>query len=448
MKQEKKQVTATGCAIIRKNRKYIHEREFFANEDLTQARIPETIWEVRSQAFADCPNLESVVFDGNELDEVGENAFANCPKLRSVVIPNQTAVYSFAFEGCTGLESPVFNRAGTVLYAYPPKQNNSLYRVPDGVRKISSTAFLNTEGLDEVILPDSVTQLDHQAFYGSSIRRITIPASVKLLHPRTFVNCPRLETVTLLGNTKVPRDTFAGVPETMQLISCVRQIHAHETFHAMGVPFLRAVPTALPDGSHLTDPQMESLAQSCAEGDPSTMWNLAQYFETLHNRDGHPFYMLASNFWKFFSFLAGDPNGEAWYLDWERSHPGSRLPAVLDERRSGEDIDGSIFCHLGFPAFRCGVIYDVYPTSNSGITLIRIHPYKGDFGESCNYQTTYLDEYLSPLPIGSVDHMSGQKPDWDAYGPSLYMLIGQAISASHERNVKKRLNNPFFIRFS
>ena len=61
MKQEKKQVTATGCAIIRKNRKYIHEREFFANEDLTQARIPETIWEVRSQAFADCPNLESVV---------------------------------------------------------------------------------------------------------------------------------------------------------------------------------------------------------------------------------------------------------------------------------------------------------------------------------------------------------------------------------------------------
>ena len=322
-KKKKKKVTVNGCAIIRKNKKYIHEREFFANESLTQAQIPETIWEVRSHAF----------------------------------------------EGCTGLESPVFNRDGTMLYAYPPKYANAVYRVPD------------------------------------------------------------------------------SVPETMQLVSRVRQIHAHETFHAMGVPFLQAVPTALPDGSHLTDPQMEALAQGCAEGEPNAMWDLAQYFETLHSQDGHPFYALASNFWKFFSFLAGDPNGEAWYLDWKRSHPNSRLPAVLDERRSGEDMDGSIFCHLGFPAFQCGVTYDVYPTSNSGITLVRIHPYQGDFWESCNYQTTYLDEYLSPLPIGSIYHMSGQKPDWGAYGPSLYALIRQAISASHKRNAKKRLNNPFFIRF-
>lgn len=447
MKNKRVKVTLDGRAIIRKNKKYIHEGEFRNNVALTHIRLPPNICQIHSRAFSGCENLETIHFEGDSLEEIGERAFADCQKLRSVTLPDDTFVYSYAFQGCTGLDAPVFNDSGTVLYAYPVSRKDSRYCVPEGVTEISSTAFLDNIYLEEVVLPDSVVKIRFKAFCDSNIRRVIIPASVKELPEKAFFNCSQLETVVLLGNTKIHYNAFAGAPETLNLFSTVRHIFPHEKYWAIGSTFLKAEPVELPDGSHLQDPAFLSLVEECADGNSSSMWDLSCYFDMLDFTEEHRFYRLASNFWRFFAYLAGDSNASAWYSEWEENNSDSRLPAVLDESRSGEGLNGSIFHYLGYLAFAENVIYDVHPTANSGVTLVCTHPYDDGTWESTHYQITYRDEHLNELPITTLYHHPGSKPDQEAAAPCVFGILGQAISASFKRNRDKRTGNTFFITF-
>ena len=444
MKDKRVKVTLDGRAIVRKNKKYIYEGEFRDNEALTHARLPPNICEIRSRAFSGCRNLEEIRFEGSSLESIGEEAFAGCQKLRSMSLPDDTLVYCYAFRGCTGLEAPIFNDSGTVLYTYPVSRKDSRYCVPEGVREISSTAFLDNRTLEEVVLPDSVETIGFKAFCESDIKKVIIPASVKELPEKAFYNCRQLDTVVFLGDTRIAYNAFSGAPETLKLFSLVRHIQPHERFWAMGGTFLKAESPELPDGSHVQDPIFLSLAEGCANGDADSMWDLAGYFDFLYSLEEHSFYCLAANFWKFFAFLSGSQDAAVWYSEWEHDHPEGRLPAVLDESRSGEAVNGSIYRYLGYLDFDDNILYDVHPTANSGVTLICIYPIEDGTWEFSHYQFTYRDEYLNELPVTTYYHPDS-KPDRNSFPPYLFSIMGQAISASFKRNGNKRKGNAFFI---
>lgn len=445
MKGKRVKVTLDGRAIIRKNKKYIYEGEFRDYEVLTHVRLPPNICEIRSRAFSGCRNLEQIRFEGSALESIGEAAFAGCQKLRSLTLPNDTFVYDYAFQGCTGLETPIFNDSGTVLYAYPVSRKDSRYCVPDGVHEISSTAFLDNRCLEEVVLPDSVERIGFKAFCESDIKKVIIPASVKELPEKSFFNCRQLDTVVFLGDTRIHYNAFAGAPETLKLFSLARHIRPHEKYWAMGSTFLNAASSDLPDGSHLDDPIFLSLAEGCASGDADSMWDLAGYFNMLQDTEEHHFYGLASNFWRFFAFLSGNQEASAWYSEWEHDHPNSRLPAVMDESRSGEAVNGSIYRYLGYLDFEENILYDVHPTANSGVTLVCTYPIEDGTWKFSHYQITYRDEYLNELPVPTLYHHSSSKPDRNTFPPYLFSIMGQAISASFKRNGDKRKESAFFI---
>ena len=292
-------LTKDGRAIFRKTSTAVREGAFRDCGELIHVHLPSGTREIRRRAFSGCPNLETLHLEDSALETIGEEAFADCPKLRNVTLPDDVCVYSHVFRGCTGLEAPVFDRSVSVLYAYPPAWTKKQYTLPDGVRKIESTAFTDNDALEEVILPQGLREISFQAFFESRIRTVTIPASVKGLREKTFCNCKYLEAVIFEGNTRIEYNAFAGAPETLKLISKARPIHAHEKYWAIGSTFLEARPVELPEGFHLIDPAFLIHAAGCADGDAGSMWSLAGYFEQLYEEEHQPFYQLAGNYWRW-----------------------------------------------------------------------------------------------------------------------------------------------------
>ncbi len=70
-----------------------------------------------------------------------------------------------------------------------------------GIDKIPSSAFLNCTGLQYILLPSQIINIEDDAFKGCiSLTNITIPDRVTLIGNRTFNNCHSLKMVTLGQN--------------------------------------------------------------------------------------------------------------------------------------------------------------------------------------------------------------------------------------------------------
>lgn len=69
----------------------------------------------------------------------------------------------------------------------------------DGLKvvRVAENAFKNSKDIDTIILPDTLEEISANAFFGSSIRRIYIPDSVKTIGEYAFSECPNLESVIL-----------------------------------------------------------------------------------------------------------------------------------------------------------------------------------------------------------------------------------------------------------
>lgn len=90
-------------------------------------------------------------------------------------------------------------------------KNLKRVKLPDGLKDFGS--FTDLEYLEEVVLPDSITSIGDEAFYGCrSLRALTIPASVTYIGGCAFYDSG-IEEITLLSLEKlknVKDNAFAG----------------------------------------------------------------------------------------------------------------------------------------------------------------------------------------------------------------------------------------------
>lgn len=69
-------------------------------------RIGSGITRIGSCAFANCGNLQEVVFEGTDLNSIGWGAFLNCTRLKTISLPTQlTSIETIAFANCSQLPS-------------------------------------------------------------------------------------------------------------------------------------------------------------------------------------------------------------------------------------------------------------------------------------------------------------------------------------------------------
>ena len=159
---------------------------------------------------------ESVDYDGSvySVTAIGNKAFEYCYDLTDITIPNSiTTIGEAAFYECTSLEKIVVDSGNTVFdsrdncNAIIETASNTLIFgcmntiIPNSVTAIGREAFYGCSSLTDISIPNSVTTIGFWAFRGcSSLEKITIPNSVATIGNYAFCDCSSLTNVTI-GNS-------------------------------------------------------------------------------------------------------------------------------------------------------------------------------------------------------------------------------------------------------
>ena len=135
---------------------------------LTHIKIPSNVQRIESYAFAGCTSLESIEFEEG-VSYIGVNAFYNCRKLTSVTFPSSLrTIGAGAFGACYGLKTAEFN---------------------EGLLTIGHSAFSGCTQLTEIALPSSLAELGSYAFENclSVTGTVAIPANLESIGYNPFV---------------------------------------------------------------------------------------------------------------------------------------------------------------------------------------------------------------------------------------------------------------------
>ena len=195
---------------------YIASRIFANCEKIKSIRIPEGVEIIKSNAFNCCSNLESISFPSS-LKEIDEYAFYNCFNLKSVDIPESCIkIGKGAFGNCSNLEringynvengnlrafigtkfllskyvDNVFIK-NNILYSYIGEDTE--YSIPINIVEISDSAFEGNNKIRSIIIPDGLKKIGSLAFaFCSELIYVTIPESVKEIEWNAFYGSPKV----------------------------------------------------------------------------------------------------------------------------------------------------------------------------------------------------------------------------------------------------------------
>ena len=114
------------------------------------------------------------------------------------------------------IDSDSFEFDGDAVYTNDKKRlvycmsQETSFAIPEGVEIIGEMAFRGKKTLKNVIIANSVKEIEHDAFYDcDELDNVYVPASVKIVRSYAFAECDKLKKVTFAGTPeKVGRHTF------------------------------------------------------------------------------------------------------------------------------------------------------------------------------------------------------------------------------------------------
>lgn len=185
---------------------------FADNTSITAVTLPSTVTSLGEGVFAGCSSLQSISL--GSVTSIPSETFYDCASLSSISIPSSvssigyrafygtglssitipssvTSIDGDAFEDSKNLTSIgvdsgngtysssdgcLYNASGTRLLIVP--EGKSSVTISSGCTTIGSGAFSRCTNLSSLTIPSNVTTMETDAFSGSAIDTITIPASV------------------------------------------------------------------------------------------------------------------------------------------------------------------------------------------------------------------------------------------------------------------------------
>jgi|GEM_PF-985749 len=132
----------------------------FSAHSIKRVYISEGVSNISRRAFKDCNNLEEIHIP-KSVKSIDSQAFDGCKKISKVFINSIEDWCGTSFSGQSS--NPLYNSANLYL-------NDSLVEnlvIPDSVKKITGYSFINAKGISKISIPDSVTQIGSNAFYGT-----------------------------------------------------------------------------------------------------------------------------------------------------------------------------------------------------------------------------------------------------------------------------------------
>lgn len=185
----------------------IRGNAFMACNSLQSVEFPEGLEVLASNAFRQCKILVTAKFTGGPV-EIGEMAFYECPVLESVYLPSQLInIGKQSFFNCSKLKN-LCEPSGTDFPSSLKKIGDNAFQGCTSLDKIAlppdahigSGAFWNAN-LSEIIFPETACTFgDNVFFYNSKITEITLPAWMTEIPAGLCSSWTKLEKVTLQGN--------------------------------------------------------------------------------------------------------------------------------------------------------------------------------------------------------------------------------------------------------
>ena len=170
---------------------FIEDNAFRNCTSLKNVILPDTITDIGVSAFWGCTNLESIAI-APSVNRIGAAAFMECTNLKRIGIPpSVTRIDQAAFSQCTSLET-IF--------------------ISDSVEYIGSCAFMGCSNLEAIVIPDSVTYLGDYAFRGCvNLKYVQLSSSLSSIKAHTFNGCSLDRLVIPQSVKEVDRQAFDGM---------------------------------------------------------------------------------------------------------------------------------------------------------------------------------------------------------------------------------------------
>lgn len=157
----------------------------------------------QGSVFARLPNLKYVKLP-NTLKDMAPYTFAQCPALEEVVIPEGIEVIG---------ELNVGTMYQTTGYSETFRECVSLKKItlPSTVKFIGYAAFTGCTSLEEINLPEGLLVIGDEAFMGcDKLSKVTMPASIYIIGNNAFDGCTSIASLTIAKNTYVKSNAFAN----------------------------------------------------------------------------------------------------------------------------------------------------------------------------------------------------------------------------------------------
>ena len=124
------------------------------------------------------------------------------------------------------IDSDSFEFDGDAVYTNDKKRlvycmsQETSFTIPEGVEVIGEMAFRGKKALKNVIIANSVKEIEHDAFYDcDELDNVYVPAGVKVVRSYAFAECDKLKKVTFAGTPeKVGRHTFDDCDQLHDII--------------------------------------------------------------------------------------------------------------------------------------------------------------------------------------------------------------------------------------
>ena len=214
--------SSLGLVTLGRAVKKIEDYTFYKCSSLSNVTLLGGITEIGRSAFYKCENLSGIDLSRCDVEKIGLYAFYGCKNLRTVDLGKDLhTLENNAFYKCTSLQEVTIPDTLTQIGDRVFYKCESLERVQIGenVESIGKYAFQGCTSLKELTLPDSVKTLDKNAFYKcSSLERITFGAGIEKISDYAFFGAENLYSVSIPSGVTIGKYAFKGANALTSLV--------------------------------------------------------------------------------------------------------------------------------------------------------------------------------------------------------------------------------------